>query len=241
MQEGIGVIEASQKAILQRSGGREEIHFLFQGRLQAVQLSRENTAWARRPGQGELHWEVLPEGHGHVQLQGESDPAWGEGNLLSSRKNVMKTAFKLLSLGFSWASSASGSKSCVWKKKGFNTEMYLNVPPGTYSGHYPVSFLTSLPKTKCWNELFRPKCMMDFVKGNGCQGRPGNSFAVLFIPQLWLKGHSGYQKKRVWCELGEAKLLLLPWSLFTPEQSQSEQITCLILIRWVYSCGWASL
>lgn len=39
MQEGIGVIEASQKAILQRSGGREEIHFLFQRRLKAVQLS----------------------------------------------------------------------------------------------------------------------------------------------------------------------------------------------------------
>lgn len=48
-------------------------------------------------------------------------------------------------------------------------------------------------------------------------------------------------EKRVWCELGEAKLLLLPWSLFSPEQYQSEQITCLILIRRVYSCGWASL
>lgn len=44
MQEGIGVIEASQKAALQRSGSQEEIHFLLQGRLQAVQLSRENMA-----------------------------------------------------------------------------------------------------------------------------------------------------------------------------------------------------
>lgn len=124
MQEGIGVIEASQKAVLQRNGSREEIHFLFQGRLQAVQLSRENMAWTRQAGQGGLHWEVLPE-HGHVQLQGESDPACGQGSLLSSGRNVMKTAFKVLSLGFSWA--ASGSKSCVWINKGFNTEMYLRV------------------------------------------------------------------------------------------------------------------
>lgn len=74
-------------------------------------------------GKGGFHWEVLPD-HGHVQLQGEPDPACGEGSLLSSGKNVMKTAFKLLSLGFSWA--ASGSKSCVWKNKGFNAEMYLS-------------------------------------------------------------------------------------------------------------------
>lgn len=71
-----------------------------------------------------------------------------------------------------------------------------------YSVHYPVSFLTSLPKTESWKEQLRPKCMMDFVKGNGCQERPGNSFAAVFSPQLWFKGHSGYQKKWVWCELG---------------------------------------
>lgn len=84
MQEGIGVIEASQKAILQRSGSQEEIHFLLQGRLQAVQLSRESVAGAARAGWASLGaaaWTPRAS-----PAQGESDPAWGEGNLLSSRK-----------------------------------------------------------------------------------------------------------------------------------------------------------
>lgn len=72
MQEGIGVIEASQKTILQRSGGREEIHFLFQGRLKAVQLSggkcgvNTRAGWpllggaAWRPWARPAPWQISP-------------------------------------------------------------------------------------------------------------------------------------------------------------------------------------
>lgn len=74
MQEGIGVIEASQKAIVQRSGGRRKfISFSKGGSRQFIARENSMNAVAR------AEWASLPQDHRHVQPHSKPDPAWGQG------------------------------------------------------------------------------------------------------------------------------------------------------------------